>query len=242
MELKRFFASAEDFDGRYITLEGEEFEHMTKVLRHKVGFKIIVSLNDGKDYYCTIVEIRKTYAKAEVDEIIDNECKSKASVTLFQALPKGDKLDIIIQKCVELGVEDIIPFKSRFTNESKYNVNRARRIALEACKQCGRARKANVGELVDFEEMIERLSYYDVVILPYENAKVGSMRDVVGLGEGKKIALIIGSEGGFFSDEVKLAEKKNAQVISLGKRILRCETAAIIASALIMYELGDLQG
>lgn len=242
MELKRFFASAEDFDGRYITLEGEEFEHMTKVLRHKVGFKIIVSLNDGKDYYCTIVEISKTYAKAEVDEIIDNECKSTASVTLFQALPKGDKLDIIIQKCVELGVEDIIPFKSRFTNESKYNVNRARRIALEACKQCGRARKANVGELVDFEEMIERLSYYDVVILPYENAKVGSMRDVVGLGEGKKIALIIGSEGGFFSDEVKLAEKKNAQVISLGKRILRCETAAIIASALIMYELGDLQG
>ncbi len=242
MELKRFFASAEDFDGRYITLEGEEFEHMTKVLRHKVGFKIIVSLNDGKDYYCTIVEISKTYAKAEVDEIIDNECKSKASGTLFQALPKGDKLDIIIQKCVELGVEDIIPFKSRFTNESKYNVNRARRIALEACKQCGRARKANVGELVDFEEMIERLSYYDVVILPYENAKVGSMRDVVGLGEGKKIALIIGSEGGFSSDEVKLAEEKNAQVISLGKRILRCETAAIIASALIMYELGDLQG
>ena len=163
-------------------------------------------------------------------------------MTLFQALPKGDKLDIIIQKCVELGVEDIIPFKSRFTNESKYNVNRARRIALEACKQCGRARKANVGELVDFEEMIERLSYYDVVILPYENAKVGSMRDVVGLGEGKKIALIIGSEGGFSSDEVKLAEEKNAQVISLGKRILRCETAAIIASALIMYELGDLQG
>lgn len=90
--------------------------------------------------------------------------------------------------------------------------------------------------------MIERLSYYDVVILPYENAKVGSMRDVVGLGEGKKIALIIGSEGGFSSDEVKLAEEKNAQVISLGKRILRCETAAIIASALIMYELGDLQG
>lgn len=242
MELKRFFASAEDFDGRYITLEGEEFEHMTKVLRHKVGFKIIVSLNDGKDYFCTIVEISKTYAKAEVDEIIDNECKSKASVTLFQALPKSDKLDIIIQKCVELGIEDIIPFKSRFTNESKYNVNRARRIALEACKQCGRARKANVGELVDFEEMIERLSYYDVVILPYENAKVGSMRDVVGLGEGKKIALIIGSEGGFSSDEVKLAEEKNAQVISLGKRILRCETAAIIASALIMYELGDLQG
>lgn len=242
MELKRFFASAEDFDGRYITLEGEEFEHMTKVLRHKAGYKIIVSLNDGKDYYCTIVEISKTYAKAEVDEIIDNECKSTASVTLFQALPKGDKLDIIIQKCVELGVEDIIPFKSRFTNESKYNVNRARRIALEACKQCGRARKANVGELVDFEEMIERLSYYDVVILPYENAKVGSMRDVVGLGEDKKIALIIGSEGGFSSDEVKLAEEKNAQVISLGKRILRCETAAIIASALIMYELGDLQG
>lgn len=242
MELKRFFASAEDFDGRYITLEGEEFEHMTKVLRHKVGFKIIVSLNDGKDYCCSIVEIAKTYAKAEVDEIKDNECKSKARVTLFQALPKGDKLDIIIQKCVELGVENIIPFTSRFTNESKYNVNRARRIALEACKQCGRARKADVGVLVGFEEMIERLSDYDVVILPYENAKVGSMRDVVGLGEGKKIALIIGSEGGFSADEVKLAEEKNAQVISLGKRILRCETAAIIASALIMYELGDLQG
>lgn len=241
MELKRFFASADNYDGKNIVVDGEEFVHMTRVLRHKVGYKIIVNLDDGKDYFCTLKEINKTYAVAAVDEIRGNECRAKASATLFQALPKGDKFDLIIQKCVELGVESIVPFTSCYTNENKFNLERANRIALEACKQCGRAIKANVEDLTDFDGVLEKLADFDVVIMPYENAKSGGMHSINGLLQGKKIALIIGSEGGFSPEEVKRAEDKSAQIISLGKRILRCETASIIAIALIMYELGELQ-
>ncbi|MDE7348311.1 MAG: 16S rRNA (uracil(1498)-N(3))-methyltransferase, partial [Clostridia bacterium] len=202
MEIKRFFADLKDFDGRYILVSGEEYTHMSKVLRHKVGYRIIVNLDDGKDYHCTITEMNKDYAKVEVDEIVDNECKASASVTLFQALPKGDKLDLITQKCVELGVEKIVPFLSQFTNENKFNLQRLNRIALEACKQCGRARSAQVGELVDFDGLLSALEEYDTIILPYEHAKVGKISDVRGLEKGKKIALIIGSEGGFAQEEV----------------------------------------
>ncbi len=242
MEIKRFFADAENYDGKFIIVDGEEYVHMSKVLRHKVGYQIIVNLDDGKDYYCVIREMGKDYAKVEVEKIFDNECKAPASVTLFQALPKGDKLDLITQKCVELGVEKIVPFFSQYVNESKFNFQRANRIALEACKQCGRARRAQIGELLDFDGLLANLEEYDTVILPYEHAEIGKISDVKGLEKGKKIALIIGSEGGFAPEEVEQIVARRGQVVSLGKRILRCETASIIASAIIMYEMGDLQG
>ncbi len=242
MEIKRFFANQDSFDDKYIIIDGEEYLHMSKVLRHKVGYKIIVNLDDGKDYYCSICDMNKDFAKAKVEKIVDNECKSSASVTLFQALPKGDRFDLIVQKCVELGVENIAPFLSKYTNENKFNSQRANRIALEACKQCGRARRAYVGELTDFDGMLALLKGYDTVILPYEHSKVGKLSDVIGLSAGKNIAVVIGSEGGFAEEEVERIVDVGGQVISLGKRILRCETAAVVTAALIMYELGDLQG
>ncbi len=242
MEIKRFFADAKDYDGRYILVDGEEYTHMSKVLRHKVGYQIIVNLDDGKDYCCVIREMNRDYAKAEVINVVDNECKASAGVTLFQALPKGDKLDLITQKCVELGVEKIVPFLSQYTNESKFNLQRLNRIALEACKQCGRARSAQVGELVDIDGLLTMLEDYDTVILPYEHAKAGKISQAQGIEKGKKIAVIVGSEGGFSQEEVDKIVARGGQVVSLGKRILRCETAAIITAAIIMYELGDLQG
>ncbi|MBD5099970.1 MAG: 16S rRNA (uracil(1498)-N(3))-methyltransferase [Clostridiales bacterium] len=242
MEIKRFFANSEDYDGSNIRIYGEEFTHMTKVLRHKVGYKIIVNLDDGKDYNCTLSEIKSDCAIARIDSVTDNECKAKASVTLFQALPKGDKFDFIVQKCVELGVEKITPFLSKYTNESKFNYARSQRIALEACKQCGRSRKAEIGELTDFDGLIDELKDYDVIIMPYENSKVGKIGQIKGLESGKKIALIIGSEGGFCEEEVQRVKNLGGEIVSLGKRILRCETASIVAVSLVMYELGELQG
>ena len=242
MEIKRFFAKGEDFDGSDVRICGEEFTHMTKVLRHKVGYKIIVNLDDGKDYNCTLTKIDGDCAVARVDSVSENECKAKASVTIFQALPKGDKFDLIVQKCVELGAEKITPFLSRYTNENKFNSARAQRIALEACKQCGRSRRAEIGELIDFDLMLNQLKDYDVIIMPYENSKVGRIGDVANLTEGKKIALIIGSEGGFCKEEVESIKNLGGEIISLGKRILRCETASIVALSLVMYELGELQG
>lgn len=241
MEIKRFFADKSDYADGFIIIDKDEFVHLTKVLRHKIGYKVIVNLNDEKDYLGHIVEIAKDYAKIQVDEIIENQCKTKAEVTLFQALPKGDKFDFIIQKCVELGVKNITPFLSKFTNETKINHSRSERIALEACKQCGRSIKAEIGELIEFDEMVQKLKEFDTIIFPYEHATVGSMAEIKGLEEGKKIALIIGSEGGFSPEEAQKIEECGGQILSLGKRILRCETASIISVGLVMYELGELK-
>ena len=240
MEIKRFFADVKDYDGARIAVCGEEFAHMTKVLRHKVGYKIIVNLDDGKDYYCTIEHIGKDVAVAKVDEIVEGCCNSKTSVTLFQALPKGDKLDLAVQKCVELGIDGVAPFTSRYTNETKFNRARLERIALEACKQCGRSTKAKIYELTDFAAMADKLKDFDLIIMPYEKASGGKIGDVKGLAEAKNIALIIGSEGGFCQEEVDAIKALGGQVVSLGKRILRCETASIVALSLIEYELGEL--
>ena len=242
MEIKRFFADKTDFSQDKIILSGEEFTHLTRVLRYKVGYKVIVNLDDDKDYCGTIEEIAKDYAVVKVDEIKDNDCKTCAEVTLFQALPKGDKLDYIVQKCVELGVKEIVPFLSAYTNETKFNPTRQNRIALEACKQCGRSLKTTVSELKDFSDVVDMLKNYDTVILPYEHAVRGSMAQVNGICAGKRIALIIGSEGGFAPEEVQKTKECGAQIVSLGKRILRCETAAVIATGLVMYELGELKG
>lgn len=242
MEIKRFFANIQDFDGRSITIYGEEFLHMTKALRHKVGYKIIVSLDDGKDYYCSLAQIGKDFARADVEKTVENECKTKVGVTLFQALPKGDKLDLITQKCVELGVERIVPFLSRYTTENKFNRARLERIALEACKQCGRSRKAEIGELVEFDQVLEMFRDFDLVIMPYERATSGSLGDIKQLENAKSIALIIGSEGGFCEQEVQKVQGVGGRIVSLGKRILRCETASIVGVGIVMYLLGELGG
>lgn len=242
MEIKRFFAEKEDFDGKTVKIYGEEFMHMTKVLRHKVGYKIIVCLDDGKDYECVLTRINPDFAVAEVEAVKENDCKTKASVTLFQALPKGDKFDFIVQKCVELGAEKIVPFLSRYTNESKFNLSRSKKIAIEACKQCGRSRRADIGELTDFDGMVNQLKDYDLIVMPYENATCGKMGEIKGLKDAEKIALIIGSEGGFCAEEADKIKNVGGEIISLGNRILRCETASIVALSLIMYETGELQG
>ncbi len=239
MEIRRFFASPGDIAGDKIFVSGEEFSHM-KVLRQKVGYKVVVCTGDGKDYEGTIIELKTDCAVVKVDDVKDNENDPTVEVTLFQALPKGDKMSLIVQKCTELGAVRIVPFLSEFTEEEKFNRERMQRVAKEACKQCGRSLVCEVGELCRFSDMLDGLKDYDLVIMPYENAPSGRIGDVKGLRTAKKIAVIIGSEGGFSDREVSLAKERGAVIVSLGKRILRCETAGFVAIALIGYERGEL--
>ncbi len=240
MDIKRFFVSPSDKCGDEIFICGEELLHLTKVLRYKVGYKAVVCMGDGLDYLCTITSIDKSQAVAHIDEIIANESMPSVQIVLCQALPKGDKLDFIVQKAVELGVSEILPFRSQFVSESKFNGDRLARISVEASKQCGRAEKVKVDDLLDFDQMLEKIKDCDTIILPYENATCGKIGDVKGLDKADKIAIIVGSEGGFDNAEVERAKSINAQVVSLGKRILRCETAAIVATSLVLYEKGEL--
>ena len=241
MEIKRFFLDKSTFDGEKFVITGDEFYHMTKVLRHKVGYKIIVCLNDGIDYYSTITEIGKDSAVAMLDERVDNDTKTKCELTLFQALPKGDKIDFISQKCVELGVDYIVPFTSHNTNEDKVNYNRCMRIMLEACKQCGRSRISHLEQLVDFDSMYSMLKDYDIVLMAYEGETMHNLGDYASeLAKANRIAVIVGSEGGFTTDEYEAYKKAGARTFSLGKRILRAETASIVAVSLVMYLKGEM--
>ena len=240
MEIRRFFVEASDRREDEIIIRGDEFIHLTKVLRYKVGYKAIVCLDEPTEYECIITAINKDYAIAKIDQVVVNQAEPNKKIVLCQALPKGDKLDIIIQKGVELGVNEFLPFRSQYVTESKFNKERLDKIALQACKQCGRSKRVTVGEIVDYDDMLDIASKCDIVVMPYENATVGRIGDIEGLREAKSITIIIGSEGGFDESEVARARVAGANIVSLGKRILRCETAAIATCALIEYESGEL--
>lgn len=241
MDIKRFYVAKENIVGNCITITGDEFWHLTKVLRYKVGYSLIVCNNDdGNDYFCELKEIAKDYAVADIQKVVANECKTKAKITLYQALPKGDKSDFITQKAVEIGVSDIVFFNSDFVSEKKFNLERLNKINVEACKQCGRSRISNIKGLLEFDQMIDELNFYDKVIFCYENEKFNSIKAELGGKIFDNIALIVGSEGGFSEKEVEKAKQVGAKVVTLGKRILRCETASIVVCGIVMYELGEM--
>lgn len=241
MDIKRFYVKSEDINDNICKITGNEFYHLTKVLRHKVGFVIIVCNNiDGKDYYAKLTEINKDFALAEIYDAIDNECKTNVDITLYQALPKGDKIDLITQKAVELGISNIKIFNSKYVSESKFNIDRLDRINLEACKQCGRSRVANINGVLDFSSMLLELDSYDKVLVCYENEKYNNFKTALDNFNGKSLALIIGSEGGFDIEEIEKIREHGGISVTLGSRILRAETASIVSVALAMYELGEL--
>lgn len=237
MEIRRFFVNADDINDGSVNISGDEFLHLTKVLRYKVGYKAIVCANDGIERLCTITSIDRDCATLSVDEQHVADCK-KHDITLFAGVLKNNKLDVALQKCVELGVDVFVPFVSKNCAESKYPLDRARRIALESAKQCGSAYLTQVENAISFDDMTERFADFDQVLFAYEYEKKNRIKDCD--LTGKSIALVVGAEGGFTAEEVQKAKECGAQIVTLGKRILRAETASIVSSALLLDELGEL--
>lgn len=164
--------------------------------------------------------------------------KKSVHITLYAGLLKNNKLDFAIQKAVELGVDKVRPFLSHNTAETKFSQDRASKIALEAAKQCGSAYLTEVEPLCDFKDVIEECKNFDAVLFAYEFEKKNRIKDCD--LQGKSIALIVGAEGGFTEDEAKAAKDCGAQIVTLGRRILRAETASIVASTLLLDALGEL--
>jgi 16S rRNA (uracil1498-N3)-methyltransferase len=214
------------------------------------GEEITVCDMQGNEYNCKISAFDDD--KEVIAEILSqkkSENEPKVFITLYQALPKGDKLDTIIQKAVECGVFEITTFesercvvRSKADSEEK-KIERRSRIALEAAKQCGRGIIPKVNKTLPFNRMLEiASSENDLLLFCYEGNGVRPLREVlIGLGgrewaKGKNIAVIIGSEGGFSYDEAKRAEECGAILVGLGSRILRTETASPFALACLVYE------
>lgn len=237
MEIRRFYSTQIDEYSGAIQIEGDEFVHMTKVLRYKVGYKAVVFANNGFEYDCTVKEIGRDFAVLGIDSkrAVD---KKNVRLVLYAGLLKNNKLDLVVQKGVELGVDEIIPFTSANCAESKFSKERANKIALESAKQCGAVYLSKVNDLISFEEVVNQIKLYDRVIIANENERERTIPSV--LKKCRTIALIIGPEGGFKASEINAAREAGAISVTLGKRILRAETASIITSALVLYGIGEL--
>ena len=234
MELKRFYGSKL---GNSILLVDREFFHCVKVTRHKTGYSIICCVGDGKDYFCTIEKITSDTVYCSIDETKVNESETRSKLVLCQALCK--EFDFVVQKAVELGVTDIVPYISERTNTKKYSEERVESIILDAAKQCGRAVLPNVHELKTFDEVINAFKAEDNRIFCYENERDFSIDKAIINAEGSTV-IIIGSEGGFTEEEVLKAKKSGYCIVTLGRRILRVETAAITSLVLALNALGDI--
>ena len=231
MDLKRFFTDRPI--GEYAYLSGQEFFHAVKVVRLKVGYKLIVCQGDDYDYYCTVEEIGKDQLIAKVDKKVSNDTELRYNVTLYIGANKD--LDTVVQKAVELGACRIVPFTSQHSNVNKINRDRLETIVMESAKQCGRSKLASVGELISF-------SVIDAddkqVFAFYEFERNNKVSDVI--MSDKDIAVVIGSEGGFSVEEYDIMLKKGWHVLTLGKRILRVSTAVVSALTLVNERAGEL--
>lgn len=242
--MHRFFADKSQFTETAVQILGDDVKHISRVLRLKEGDQISVCDKDKTDYLCKISAVDKERVVADILEKFPNLNESNIEITLYQGLPKGDKMDLIIQKAVELGVVKIVPVVMKRTvvklGNTESKMQRWQRIADEASKQCMRGILPRVSEPVTFEEMLTTVRDDELTLLPYENENHTRLKTVLKDNlSAKEINIIIGPEGGFDEEEVFLATKQGINTVTLGPRIMRCETAPLAAISAVMYELGD---
>lgn len=232
MEIRRFLTSSDKIKNDVAEISGDEFTYAVKVLRQKTGFTVIVNTGDGYDRIGEISEITKDKLTVKIRETVKNEATPDKKITLYQGSCKQGKNDFIVQKAVELGISRIVFFKSDFVTEKEVNVERLRKIATEALKQCGRADSVEV----EFTDYFNAVDNCENAVMFYEGECENTLSDI-----GNDVsALFVGSEGGFSEREVGYARERGLKTITLGKRILRAETASVVATSMIQYLTGDL--
>ena len=232
--MKRFFGKRVN---NTINFEEGEAQHIRQVLRLNAGDKVIGMLNDDNDYYCTITEISKQKVVAEINEIKPNIANPQKDITLFQAMPKREYFENIVTKTIELGVNKIVPFISKWTVNHDYKKERMNTIVATACKQCERSLLPEVEQVIKFDKLIERLNGYELVL--FANEKETEPFNLSTLKNYNKIAVVVGCEGGFTEDEIEQIKQVGAKSISLGKRILRCDTATVAMMSIVNVMSGN---
>lgn len=243
--MSRFFTEPSNIDDKFITLtDRNDIHHLTKVLRLRTGDEIDVSDGSQWEYRAEITELTEDTVILQILDKQKFAREPEIQVTLFQGVPKAGKMETIIQKSVELGVYSIVPvFMDRTVVVEKGNfdkkLQRWQKVADEAVKQCKRGIIPQIQENVKSQEMMGMLKDFDLVLFPYENEENYTIKDCLrGLeGKPKTLAIIIGPEGGFSEKEAKAIEAAGGKTVTLGKTILRTETAGIAALAMTMYEL-----
>ncbi|MBQ2676284.1 MAG: 16S rRNA (uracil(1498)-N(3))-methyltransferase [Clostridia bacterium] len=238
--MPRFF---EKVTGDDVIISGENAQHIAKSLRMSSG-ECITLCDDGIDYHCEIQSVNADSVHCRVVKKEQNLTEPDVQVTLYQCVPKSDKLEYVVQKAVELGVSAVVPVlsercvsrpdeKSAHKKGQRYN-----KIALEACKQSGRGKVVEVLPMISFAKAVDQIKNFDAAVLFYEGGGA-PLKEII--AKQKSVCIFIGPEGGFAPEEVELARQNGAVAATLGKRILRTETAPIAALTAVMLLTGNME-
>ena len=251
--MRRFFVPPENVGEKYITIDDKnDLHHMERVLRLSAGDRLDISDSQVWEYRTEIVSIDEDCAKVLILDKQKFSSEPDIKITLFQGIPKQGKMELIVQKAVELGVSSIIPvFTDRTVVSDKGNfskkIQRWQKISDEAVKQCRRGIIPQISQAVKMTEVIDSFGDFDLVLFPYENEDGVTIKDVLRQQNGssdnakelnvESIAVIIGPEGGFSREEAERITGSGGKSVSLGKTILRTETASLAAVSMIIYEM-----
>ncbi|MFP4697878.1 MAG: 16S rRNA (uracil(1498)-N(3))-methyltransferase [Eubacteriales bacterium] len=244
--MNRFFVDKNQIEESQIMLNGSDVNHIKNVLRLEKNDKIIICDGQGNDYYCIINTVTNDKIIAKIDDVYSTKSELKSQIYLFQGLPKKDKMDLIVQKAVELGVYKIIPVNTKRTivkfDAEKQNkkIQRWKIIAEAAAKQSGRGIIPKINTIMSYKKALDYATSLGVNLIPYEKAKnINKTRSIINNIDSKSIGVFIGPEGGFEEDEIDQAISFGVTPISLGKRILRTETAGLALLSALMISLEE---
>ena len=248
--MPKFFIKNDQLENEKITILGEDVKHISNVLRMKVGDVIQVCNSDTQiNYNVELSSFEKDKVVGIITETIESEAESSINLKIFQGIPKSDKMELIIQKSIELGVKELIPVDmercvSKINGkDAAKKIERWQKIAEVAAKQSGRDMIPNIENVMTIKQIAGLTDTLDMLIVPYERAEGYSFKDAVDEIKDKNIdnisiGIVIGPEGGFEPSEIEILKDSGAKIVTLGKRILRTETVALAMSSVIMYELG----
>ncbi|MFW5972096.1 MAG: 16S rRNA (uracil(1498)-N(3))-methyltransferase [Bacillota bacterium] len=249
--MHRFFIKENVINGKVVKIMGSDFNHISHSLRMQSGDKFIVNSGDGLDHLVEIQEISNDVVIAEIIKSQKNSNEPDISITLAQAIPKKSNMDLIVQKCTEIGINSIIPIETSRTivklngKKLERRIYRWQKIAEEAAKQSRRGKIPLIDDLYDLRKLHTRFEEYNLVLVLWEDEESIGIRERLQQNndlEKMKILIIIGPEGGFSVDEIDYIKDKGGFSVTLGPRILRTETAGFVALTSILYQAGELGG
>ena len=247
--MRRFFTAPEAVQGEYIEFDADLAHHMGKVLRLAPGEQVTVCTGDGMVYVAELESFRKDSVTAKILETLENQKETEVEIVLYQGMPKGDKLELIIQKCTELGVSAVIPVETGRSivhldsKKAEKKIERWQKIAHEASQQSKRVQVPEIGPYLSWKQCLNQLKADEgLMIIFWEDEQTQSLKALLKSQEKKpaKINLIVGPEGGLSEEEVNQLREIGAVSASLGKRILRTETAGMAGVSIILYEYDEM--
>ena len=248
--MDRFFTPKNNINLEQNTciIEGEDVKHISRVLRCRENDKLEVCDMENNEYICEIKEINKDNILLDIIEKVNIKRESNLKVKLYQGMPKGTKMELILQKLTEIGVDEIVLVQAKRSvtkidnKKEDKKIERWERIIYEAAKQSKRAKIPKLTGVLTFKEALADMQNNDLNICPYENERTISIKEAIKDSSANTIGIFVGPEGGFEEEEVEKIQEIDGKVVSLGPRILRTETASVVASSVVLYELSDLGG